>query len=74
MSKIGDWFHAMKSNKSWSNTSSIEKWGGSYFYPLSTVSTLFSNKTFEAFNKVPEVNAVLNYRANAKKKCNYNGR
>ena len=67
MSKIGEWFHAMKSNKSWSNTSSIEKWGGSYFYPLSTVSTLFSNKTFEAFNKVPEVNAILNYRANAKK-------
>ena len=66
MSFLKDWFNYRKSNKSFSNTS-IEKWGDSYFYPLSSISTLFSNKTFEAFNKVPEVNAVLNFRANAKK-------
>jgi phage portal protein BeeE len=56
--------------RSWTNTSPIEKWGGSYFYPTNLVSSLFQEKTFEAFNKVPEVNAVLNYRANAKKNVN----
>jgi len=49
------------------NNSRIEKWGGSYFYPQSILTTLNNTKTFEAFNTVPEVNAVLNFRATAKK-------
>ena len=53
--------------KSFTNTSLPEKWGGSYFYPQSLISTLFDDQTIKAFDKVPEVNAVLNYRASAKK-------
>ena len=63
-----DWFQfSSMIGKSWSNTTHPEKWGGSYFYPTSLASTIYSDKTFEAFEKVPEVNAVLNYRATAKK-------
>ena len=65
------WPFPKKAAKSFSNTMPIEKWGGSYFYPVGSANTLFSDKTFEAFNKVPEVNAVLNYRASAKKNVVY---
>jgi phage portal protein BeeE len=57
---------------SYNNRSPIEKWGGSYFYGQKLALTLWGDKTFEAFNKVPEVNAVLNYRANAKKNIKIN--
>lgn len=57
--------------KSFSNTSIPHKEGGSWFYPISFASTLFNSKTFEAFNTVPEVNAVLNYRASAKRNVIY---
>lgn len=67
MSFLGELFNLRKAQKSFSNTSGPEKWGNSFFYPVKFASTLFSDKTFEAYNKVPEVNAVINFRANTKR-------
>jgi phage portal protein BeeE len=67
MTLIADWYRQRKASKNFSNTSPIEKWGNSFFYPIGSANNLFNSKTFDAFNRVPEVNAVLNYRANAKK-------
>jgi phage portal protein BeeE len=47
-------------------TTPIEKWGGSYFYGEKIALTLWDKKTIEWFLNVPEVNAILNYRAKAK--------
>ena len=63
MSIIGDWYRSKQTNKS----IGPERWGNSYFYPHNLASTLYDDKTIKAFEDVPEVNAILNYRANSKK-------
>ena len=48
-------------------TTPIEKWGGSWFYGEKLALTIWEDKNLDWFSRVPEVNAILNYRANAKK-------